>query len=104
MAKARSSLFCALVLCVLGAISACHEGFWQMQKDTSATKAAVKQELGLDANVVASAIQTNEGSSVQVRVRLAQAPSANAASIEAKVSNVVRRNFHAPIDTIEVTY
>ena len=74
-------------------------GFKESIEDTQRVQAAVKAELGVDANV---AFRTTNGHTT-VTVRLAAPPAGDAAEAKRKVTDIVNRNFRTKVEAVDLS-
>jgi hypothetical protein len=75
-------------------------GLKEGMADSQRTTAALKSELGLDAQV---SFRTMNGHTV-VGVKLSSAPAGDAASVKTKITDVVNRNFRAKVERVDVAF
>jgi hypothetical protein len=91
------------VLSIVLALSACSD-FRADGEDAKKCEADLKSELGLDGKVGFRAFSGTKGSRLYVTVQLAAPPSGDAASVKAKITALVSREFRAHVDQVSVGY
>ena len=69
-------------------------------EDSSRTTAALKSELGVDAQV---SFRTTNGHTT-VAVRLSKPPVGEAAAVKTQITEVVNRNFRSKVERVEVAF
>jgi hypothetical protein len=79
-------------------------GFKAGMEDCQRTREVVKAELGVDAQCGFQSFTGTGGNKLFVTIRLAPAPSGEAAAIKGKVTEIVKRNFRSPVDQVNVVF
>jgi len=69
-------------------------------EDSKRTTAALKAELGMDAQI---SFRTVNGHTA-VAVQLAAPPSGDAAAVKRSITDVVNRNFRAKVERVDVSF
>ena len=88
----------ALLVASIG-IAGCG-GFKQSMEDSKRATAALKSELGIDAQI---SFRTMNGHTI-VGVRLAKAPSGDAAEAKKRVTEVITQNFRQKVERVDIAF
>jgi predicted small secreted protein len=92
-----------LMLCMALVVTACL-AMREAGEDARKTEAAIKAELGVDAQINFRVFSGTAGKQLFVDVRLNTAPTGDAATVKTKVTTIVNRNFRSHVDEVKVSF